>query len=164
MRGMYSQEREFIKCAVFSRVAEYLFDNRLQQENEVCFIYRVLSEISDLDTEKAANSLEYQTLLFYISKYGFSPETEQLMIVTVSQQESTALSRFREQLCNLFSDYVQRRDIAEQNRNLWAELQSSQVLGDRLPDCSAEDKNLFNIRFMRKYAKFVRFMGVYIID
>ncbi|MBE6459015.1 MAG: hypothetical protein E7010_04320 [Alphaproteobacteria bacterium] len=164
MRGMYSQEREFIKCAVFSRVAEYLFDNRLQQENEVCFIYRVLSEISDLDTEKVANSLEYQTLLFYISKYGVSPETERLMIVATSSSEITELSKYREQLCNLFSDYVQRRDIAEQNIDLWAELQSSQVLGDRLPDCSAEDKNLFNIRFMRKYAKFVRFMGVYIID
>ena len=108
MRGMYSQEREFIKCAVFSRVAEYLFDNRLQQENEVCFIYRVLSEISDLDTEKAANSLEYQTLLFYISKYGVSPETERLMIVAASSSEITELSKYRELLCNLFSDYVQR--------------------------------------------------------
>lgn len=164
----YSQIRDFIKNGDFSRVAEYLYDHRLQQENEICLLYRVLGEVSRQGTDKALNSLEYQTLLFYISKYGFCPETEKLIFQSAttgaSSDDTANLGLFREALCGLIPEYVRRRDISGPNNVLLAELQGSPGFDSPLPEYSAEDKMWFNRKYIREYTGFIRFMGICVID
>lgn len=168
MSEKYSREGDFIQDAKFSQVAEYLYDHRLRQENEVPFIHRVLREMSMQDNNKVLNSLEYQTLLFYISKYGLSPETEKLILQSAlagaSVEETVNLGLFRELLCGLIPEYVRRRDICGQNAALLAELMRSPGFDSPLPEFSAEDKMRYNRKYIREYTGFIRFMGICVID
>lgn len=168
MSEKYSREGDFIKNAVFSRVAEHLYDYRLRQENEVLFIHRVLRAMSAQEHDKALSCLEYQTLLFYMSKYGFCPETEKLVlqsaIAGASDSETVDLGLFQELLCGLIPEYVRRRDVCGQNSALLAEFQRSPGLKSPLPEYSAEDKTRFNRKYIREYTGFIRFMGICMID
>lgn len=169
MSKKYLHEGDFIQNAVFPLVAEYLYDYRLRQENEVLFLLRVLREMSLYPEDEALGILEYRTLLFYISKYGFYPETEKRVFqsaitAAAADNETVNLGLFQKLLCGLIPEYVRRRDVCGQNSALLAELERSPDFKSPLPECSAEDKAHFNRKYIHEYTGFIRFMGICVID
>ncbi len=165
-RKGYSFEEDFVENADIFRVVEYLYDHSLQQKNEVLFICRVLKRMA-LETGRSENTLEYQTLLFYISKYGFFSETELLMLRSVSadQAEDTeTLSRFPELVCGLIGEYARRRDFCEEGQALAEELLRTGRVSVPVPEYSDEKKVYFNRRYIREYTGYIRFMGICVLD
>lgn len=162
----YSLEEDFVKNADIFRVVEHLYDHSLQQKNEVLFIRRVLKRMAQ-ETDKPENTLEYQTLLFYISKYGFFPETELLMLRSVSadrSENSETLSLFPELVCGLIGEYARRRDFCEEGQALAEELQRTGRVPYPVPEYSDEKKVYFNRRYIREYTGYIRFIGICVID
>ena len=162
----YSQERDFVKNANIFHVVEYLYDHRLQPKNEICFIQRVLEFVSRR-SNRDYNTLEYQTLLFYISKYGLCSKTQALLLRFVGIYGDELIRKeacFQDIVNTLIREFACRKNFCDEGLVLLERLQHLGFVPKSLCVCSSEEQERFNRKYIREYVGYIRFIGLCLVD
>ena len=163
-QNVNAREKDFIANGKFSQVVEYLYEHRPSSLSENALISRVLRCMLSARDKQPEFSLEYETLLFYISKYGFYEENELLMLQSLLPDQNTDWSGFPEELKHLVSAYIRRQELSEKGQSLLETLRRTGRFNEPVLAFSSEERKYFNGKYIHQYVKCIRFVGICLLE